>query len=97
MNVRVENQGAGNAFNVTATVTGWPANVEIVDGDVTIGDIPAAVSAWSLDTFTARVDMSNPVDSCEGIFWRIEYDDALGGHRVIENVPEFPPGERPCG
>jgi hypothetical protein len=40
--------------------------------------------------------MAHPVDPCEGVFWSIEYDDAAGFHHVIENVPEFPPGEGPC-
>ena len=53
-------------------------------------------SAWSADTFTTHVDTSIPgIDSCEGVVWRIEYDDAAGVHHVIEGVPEFPPGEGP--
>jgi hypothetical protein len=96
MNVRIENHGLGDAFNVTATVTDWPANVEVPDPNVVVGDIPAGNSAWSVDTFTTRVDMANPVDACEGVVWRIEYDDAIGVHHVVENIPEFHPGEGPC-
>jgi len=96
MNVRIENRGTGDAFNVTATVTDWPINTTVPDPDVTVGDIAAGSSAWSADTFTTRVDMTIPgVDPCEGVIWRIEYDDAYGTHHVIEDVPQFPPGEGP--
>lgn len=90
MNVRMENIGDGDAFNVVATISSWPANNVIVDGDVTVGNIPAGGSAWSSDTFRIRTDTANPVDPNEGIFWRVEYDDSMGLHHVIENVPEFP-------
>jgi hypothetical protein len=98
MDVRIENRGGfgGDAFNVTAEVMSWPANTTVPDPHVTVGNIPVGGSAWSSDTFTTRVDMANPVDPCEQIFWRIEYDDAAGVHHVVENVPEFPPGEGPC-
>jgi hypothetical protein len=97
LNVRIENRGTGDAYNVTATVTGWPDNVHVPDPDVTVGDIPAGSAAWSVDTFTIRVNLSRLGDPCEGIVWRVEYDDAAGVHHVIEDVPEFPPGEGPCG
>ena len=95
MDVRIENRGAGDAFNVTGEVMSWPINTTVPDTDVTVGDIPAGGSAWSVDTFTTHVDMANPLDPCEEVFWRIEYDDAAGVHHVVENVPEFPPGEGP--
>jgi uncharacterized repeat protein (TIGR01451 family) len=95
MDVRIENRGAGDAFNVTGEVMTWPINTTVPDTDVTVGDIPAGGSAWSVDTFTTHVDMANLVDPCEEVFWRIEYDDAAGVHHVVENVPEFPPGEGP--
>jgi len=98
MNVRIENRSSLDVYNVVATITDWPIHTTVPDPDVTVGDIPAGSSAWSGDTFTVRVDMMLPgVDPCEGVFWRIEYDDAAGSHHVIEDVPEFPPGEGPCG
>lgn len=96
MEVLIENRGDGDAFNVTATITDWSDNTTVTDPDVTVGDVPAGSSAWSGDTFTTTVDMDNPGDPSEGIYWRIEYDDENGIHHVIENVPEFPPGEGPC-
>jgi len=95
MDVRIENRGPGDAFNVTAEVMSWPANTTVPDPNITVGDIYAGGSAWSGDTFTTRVDMAHPVGMCEEVFWRIEYDDAAGVHHVVENVPEFPPGEGP--
>jgi len=94
--LRIDNRGPGDAFNVTATVTDWPINATVPDPHVTVGNIPAAGSAWSADTFITRVDMTIPgVDPCEGVLWRIEYDDSAGVHHVIEGVPQFPPGEGP--
>jgi len=92
--VHFVNSGAGDAYNVTATISYTPVNVTVVDGNVALGDIPAGGSAWSAgDTFTLQVDMNNPQDPNEGIEWRVEYDDAAGIHHVVENVPEFcPPG-----
>ncbi len=95
MNVRIENLGTGEAFNVTGSMSSCPSNTTIVEPDVTVGNIPAGGSAWSVDTFTTEVDMANQVAPCEECFWRIDYDDAAGVHHVVENVPEFPPGEGP--
>jgi hypothetical protein len=83
------NSGPGDAFSVTATISYAPVNVVIVDGDVTLGDIPAGGSAWSQDFFKLEVDMTNPQDPNEGIKWTVEYDDAAGNHHVILDVPEF--------
>lgn len=90
MNARIENVGPADAFNVAATITRVPSNVTIVDGQVSLGDISAGSSAWSTDTFRIKIDTSKPSDPNEGIFWRIEYDDAFGRYHVIENVPQFP-------
>jgi hypothetical protein len=88
MNVKVENTGAVNVENVTATVLATPENCEIVDGDATVGNVTAGGSAWSSDTFTVQVDMSIPGDPDEGIFWKVEYD--ADGEHFVEVVPEFP-------
>lgn len=87
--VRFVNSGTGGAYSVTATISGAPVNVNIVDGDVTLGDIPAGGSAWSSDFFNLEVNMTNPQDPNEGILWRVEYDDSDGVHHVVEGVPEF--------
>jgi len=87
--VHFVNNGTGDAYNVIATITCAPVNVNIIDGNVTLGDIPAGGSAWSKDFFELEVDMTNPQDPNKGICWRVEYDDAYGNHHVIENVPKF--------
>ncbi|MEA3325553.1 MAG: PKD domain-containing protein, partial [Euryarchaeota archaeon] len=87
--VHFVNTGTGDAFGVTATITCTPANVAVVDGVVTLGDIPAGGGAWSLDFFVLETDMTNLQDPNKGICWRVEYDDAAGLHHVIEDVPKF--------
>jgi len=87
--VHFVNNGTGDAYNVIATITCAPVNVNIIDGNVTLGDIPAGGSAWSKDFFELEVDMTNPQGPDKGICWRVEYDDAAGVHHVVENVPKF--------
>lgn len=87
--VRFENSGSGDAFNVVATITCVPANVTVEDGTVLLGDIPAGGTAWSADSFGLTVDMSNPQDPSKGICWRVEYDDSAGVHHAVENVAKF--------
>ena len=95
LDVRIENPCPEAVFNVTGTISWCPANCEIVDGNITVGDLPGGSSAWSQDTFKLRVDMAVLGDPNEGIVWRIEYDDADGNHHVLEGVPEFADEEPP--
>ena len=83
------NNGPGDAYNVVASISDVPANVVIVDGDVTVGDMPAGSGAWSSDFFELEVNMTDPQDPNEGIEWTVEYDDEAGVHHVVVNVPEF--------
>jgi len=89
------NKGTGDAKNVKATITCKPVNVEVKDGVVAFGDIPAGGSAWSKDFFELVTDMGNPQDPNLGILWQVEYDDAAGVHHVVPNVPKFR-GEDPA-
>jgi hypothetical protein len=86
----MENQGVGDALSVTAEIMDWPDYVTILAGDVVLGDIPAGESAWS-STYNIEVDMLDPPDPSDQIYWRIEYDDTCGNHHIVEMVPEFPP------
>ena len=83
------NSGPGNAYNVVATITCVPADVTILAGQVNLGDIPAGSFAWSTDSFVLEFDLTNPHDPNKGIIWRVEYDDEVGNHHVIEGVPKF--------
>lgn len=94
--VRIENPGVMLARNVRATITSVPPNNQVVTGAVQVGDIAAGSSAWSLNPFHLKIDRRIPADRCAGIVWRIEYDDLLGVHRVIMNVPQFQPGQGPA-
>ena len=87
--VHFVNLGSGDAYSVTATITCTPVNVVVVDGVVSLGDIPVGSDAWSQDFFVLETDMTNPQDPNKGICWRVEYDDASGMHHVIEDVPKF--------
>jgi len=101
MKVCIENRGNEDVHNVKAIITGVPANVTVYepirlwDREVMIGDIPARSSTWSQETFVIEVNTAEPSDICEGITWRIEYEDRNYYYHVIENVPQFPPGESP--
>jgi uncharacterized repeat protein (TIGR01451 family) len=95
LEVRIENQGSGDAYNVEARLnSNHPKNMTIhsdPEDRVTLGNIPAGSSAWSTgDTFTVTIDMGNPQNPNEGWHWDIEYDDECGNHHVIYDVPEFP-------
>jgi uncharacterized repeat protein (TIGR01451 family) len=89
MEARIENQGSGDAYNVTATISDAPGYVTIIDGDVTFGDVPAGTSDWSDDDYHINLVCRGPTDDM--ISWDIEYDDMLGNHHVVVGVPEFPP------
>jgi hypothetical protein len=83
------NNGAGDIFNVTATISCVPINVTVIDGTVTLGDIPAGSGVWSSDDFALSLDMTNPQDPNKGMCWTVEFDDAAGHHHVVENVAKF--------
>ncbi len=87
--VKLINNGPGDVFSVTATITCAPLNVNIVDGNLTFGDISEGGGAWSIDDFVLETDMTNPQDPNKGICWTIEYDDASGVHHVLRNVAKF--------
>lgn len=94
--VHFVNHGYSDAYGVTATISSAPANVDYTDDpDVTLGNIPVGGSAWSEDTFTLKIDMSNPQSPDESIMWRVEYYDNDGNPQVIENVSQFCPGHIP--
>jgi hypothetical protein len=90
MEVRIENQGSGDAFNVTATLSEWPDYVQVLDGDVSFGDVPAGSDDWSDDDFGIRVICTGPTPD-DTVWWTIEWQDAGGHHHIMQNVPMFGP------
>jgi uncharacterized repeat protein (TIGR01451 family) len=88
MEARIENQGSGDADNVTATISDAPGYITIIDADLTFGDVPAGTTDWSDDDYHITLVCRGPTD--DQISWDIEYDDECGNHHVITR-PEFPP------
>ena len=88
--VKFKNIGYNDAFDVTATISSAPANVFVSDPDITLGDIPAGGSLWSEDAYTVEVDMSNPQDPNEGIFYTVTYYvEGNPEPQYLYNVPMF--------
>src|SRR3989441_10870580 len=57
---------------VSATLTSSDANIQIIEGTLTFGDIPANSSKVSQDTFTIRQDERYPLDSSM-LKWNISF------------------------
>ena len=77
-----------NLLNSTMDVE----NVTILDTmppELDFVSATSAGSAWSQDSFTLGIDMTNLQDPNDSIVWQVEYDDAEGYHHVIYDVPEF--------
>jgi hypothetical protein len=89
MEVRIENRGTGDAFNVTASLADVRGYVTIVDGDVSFVDVPAQSDKWSTDDFCIMLMCAGPTD--DTVWWNIEWDDAGGHHHLMQNVPMFGP------
>ena len=89
MEVLIENTGNGDAYNVTATLESAPGYAEIVDSGVSFGDVLVQSDKWSNDDFCIRVHCEGPTD--DTVWWRIEWDDVLGNHHVMQDVPMFGP------
>jgi Ca-activated chloride channel family protein len=81
---RIENQGPGDAKNVTATISDPTDCLEIVDGKLTFGDIPAYSDAWSEDDYCVEGCGSPRLCS-------IEYEDDCGELHEISCLPESLP------
>jgi hypothetical protein len=82
----MKNQGQGGATNISADLTGHPAQVTVVDGQVAFPDAPAGQQITSTDTFTIRIDCSVPVQNSD-LSWTVEYDDVSGTHHEEVNFP----------
>jgi hypothetical protein len=64
----VRNAGSQDAAGVGLQLLHVPANVQIVDGTVNVGDVPAGATVVTQDTFVIRADRTVPVSSL-GISW----------------------------
>ena len=95
MDVHFVNGGPGGANSVTASIVYAPANVTVIDGAVTLGNIPSGGGAWSVDFFALKTDMTHPSDPNDMIIWQVEYDDAGGIHHTVRYVGKFPEDKVP--
>jgi len=90
MNAKIENIRSGGALNVIAKIQDCPDYVDILDDQISFGDVLAGESKWSEDSFKIKVLISSDKPVNDKITWRIEFDDSSGKHHVIENVSMFP-------
>lgn len=88
----VRNASSDDAANVIANLLAAPANVEVIDGEVAIGDVAANSTALSADTFTIRVDRGLAISPVP-ISWTLTLE---GGTRSfsalldLENTARWP-------
>jgi hypothetical protein len=68
--VNVSNWSTGDA-SVSAILSGTPANVTVVRGAVTFGDVYTGETVESADTFTIRHDRSLPFDE-DSLVWTVQ-------------------------
>jgi hypothetical protein len=83
----IKNQGNGDATGVSAVLQNWPAQVTVVDGNVTFPDVAAGAQVTSTDTFTIRINRSVPVQNSD-LTWKLTYTTG-GSTWVLVNFPLF--------
>jgi hypothetical protein len=57
---------------LVATLLAAPTNVQVIDGTVSVGDVPALTTVESGDAYTIRVDRSTLISPLP-ISWRVTY------------------------
>jgi MBG domain (YGX type) len=82
----LKNQGEGDATQVSAQLATWPAQVTVVQGSVSFGNVLAGSSATSLGTFIIRVDRSKPVRNGD-LKWTFSYTDPYATGKTVPGVP----------
>jgi len=83
------NVGAGDATAVSATLQNYPAQVTVVDGNVSFPTVPAGgTPVTSTDTFTIRINRSTAVRNID-LAWRLQFTDAAGTAWVLMNFPLY--------
>ncbi len=77
--------------NVRATAVSNSPATEVIDGEVTFGDVDAGATVLSRDTFTVRQDRRQGNFSPDSLKWQVQYDSPLtfevtGGFSVSEKL-----------
>ena len=88
----VRNASSQGVSNLGATLLAAPANVQIIDGVVIVGDVPAQMTVESTDTFTIQVDRSTLVSPLP-ISWQVTY---LGGITQFTTLLDLGPPRLPA-
>ena len=57
-----------DAENVSAVLVGWPANVTVIEGELSFGDIPSGATVMSYNLFKVRLDRSTVFDGSKLVF-----------------------------
>ncbi len=85
----IKNVGTGDATTVAAQLQNWPAQVTVVDGNVSFPTVPAGGSpVTSTDTFTIRIDRTLPVQNSD-LAWKLQFTDSGGTTWVLVNFPLY--------
>ncbi len=84
----MQNQGNGEATNISAQLQNWPSQVTVMDGGVSFPDISAGSQATSTDTFTIRIDRRRPVLNGD-LKWKVTYTNVDGNTYTVMNFPLF--------
>lgn len=87
----MRNRGNGEAKNVKCTLVTYPAQFQILDGNVSFGDIAgSAVKSSGSDTFKFRQDRRFPATDNQ-LRWKLEYDyigsDGNSHHQTFADFP----------
>jgi parallel beta-helix repeat protein len=92
----VRNASSQGVTNVVATLLAAPTNVQIIDGVVNVGSLPAGSTVESADTFTIQVDRSTLVSPLP-ISWRVTYGSGFAEFTtLLELGPPRLPGDVNC-
>jgi hypothetical protein len=84
----IKNQGNSGTTNVSAQLQNWPAQVKVIDGDVSFPDVAAGQQVTGSDTFTIQIDRSVAVQNSD-LGWKLTFKDAGGTKWTLVNFPLY--------
>ena len=84
----LRNTGLGNATSVSAVLLRYPAQVTVIDGNVSFPNVAAGSTVTGTDTFTVRIDRAVPLRNGD-LTWQIIFTDPAGTTRTLSNLPLF--------
>ena len=92
----VRNASSQGVSGLVATLLAAPDNVQIIDGVVIVGDVPAQMTVESTDTFTIQVDRTTLVSPLP-ISWQVTYVGGIGLFTTLLDLgPPRLPGDANC-